>query len=261
MRPLGRTTLSGEGLQHQDGSSHLVAATVPNCRAYDPCFAYELAVIMEEGMKRMIDDRRDEFFYVTVMNENYAQPSLPEGAQDGIVRGMYLLERRGQGAAPVRLVGSGTILREVIAAAEILDRDYGIASEVYSATSFSELARDAAEVNRRNRLSPGGAPERSHVETLLAGDAPVVAASDYVRAVPGQIAPYLDARMTLLGTDGFGRSAHRAGLRRFFEVDRQHVVIAAIAALVRRGEADAALLARAQAELGDGAPEQAPWLV
>ncbi|MBT56754.1 MAG: pyruvate dehydrogenase (acetyl-transferring), homodimeric type [Mameliella sp.] len=251
----GRTTLSGEGLQHQDGSSHLWAAAVPNCRAYDPCFAGELAVIMDHGMTRMLDEKRDEFFYITVMNENYAQPNLPDGAAEGIVKGMYRLESRAGDGPRVRLLGSGTILREVIAAAEILE-GYGIAADIFSVTSFSELARDAAEADRNTRL---GTPMTSHLETLLPGRAPVVAASDYVRAVPGQIAPYLDMRMTILGTDGFGRSASRAALRRFFEVDRQHVALAAIDALVRTGEVEAALLQKASADLEIDMSASAPW--
>ncbi|MGR3762019.1 alpha-ketoglutarate dehydrogenase [Roseobacteraceae bacterium NS-SX3] len=255
----GRTTLSGEGLQHQDGSSHLWAAAIPNCRAYDPAYAYELAVIMEHGMARMLDEKRDEFFYITVMNENYAQPSMPEGVRDGIIRGLYRLRGFGAGDAPrARLIGSGTILREVVAAAEILERDYGIGSDVFSATSFTELARDAAEVERRNRLSPG-APEQSHVERLLAGDAPVIAASDYVRAYPQQIAPYLSARMRVLGTDGFGRSASRKALRRFFEVDREHIALAAIEALVREGCLERSVLERAISDLGADPAAPAPW--
>lgn len=253
----GRTTLSGEGLQHQDGSSHLWAAAVPNCRAYDPCFAYELAVIMDHGMTRMLDEKRDEFFYITVMNENYAQPSMPEGAESDIVKGMYRLGTRGDTDLRVRLIGSGTILREVLAAADIL-MDYGISSEIFSATSFSELARDAAEAERRGRL---GEPTLSHVETLLPGEAPVIAASDYVRAVPGQIAPFIDARMTILGTDGFGRSASRVALRRFFEVDRQHVALTAIQSLVRRGDIDAKVLAKAVKALGIEPTADAPWTV
>ncbi|WP_246107248.1 alpha-ketoglutarate dehydrogenase [Puniceibacterium confluentis] len=256
----GRTTLSGEGLQHQDGSSHLIAATVPNCRAYDPCFAYELAVIMEYGMMRMLDEKRDEFFYLTVMNENYAQPSLPQGVEDGILRGLYQLSRPGgDAAAQVRLIGAGTILREVQAAAEILAQGYGIAAEVLSATSFSELAREAALTDRQNRLT--GQSETSHVETLLAGPAPVIAASDYVRAVPAQIAPYVRARMTILGTDGFGRSASRVALRRFFEVDRQHIALAAIDALVREGTVGREVLAQAVVDLGIDPADSAPWQV
>ena len=257
----GRTTLSGEGLQHQDGSSHLAASAVPNCRAYDPCFAYELAVIMEHGMVRMLDEKRDEFFYITVMNENYAQPSLPDGAADGIIRGMYRLAGQGAEDAPrVRLIGAGTILREVMAAAEILSRDYGIGADIYSATSFSELARDAAAVERENRLKPSAAPAKSYVETLLPGSAPVIAASDYVRAVPGQIAPYIDAKMTILGTDGFGRSASRVALRRFFEVDRQHIALAAIEALVREGSVERHVQAKAIRDLGIDPGANAPWL-
>lgn len=253
----GRTTLSGEGLQHQDGSSQLMAATVPNCRAYDPCFAGELAVIMDYGMKRMMDEKRDEFFYITVMNENYEQPSLPKDATEDVIKGMYKLRSVGDHKPRARLIGSGTILREVIAAADILD-GYGISSDLYSVTSFSELARDGAEVERQKRL---GNAATSHVETLLSGDAPVIAASDYVRAVPAQIASYIDARMTILGTDGFGRSANRAALRRFFEVDRQHVALAAIEALVRKGEVKPALLTQAISDLEIDESCDAPWTV
>lgn len=251
----GRTTLSGEGLQHQDGSSHLAAAAIPNCRAYDPCYAYELAVIMDHGMTRMLDEKRDEFFYITVMNENYAQPSMPQGVEGDIIKGMYRLGGHDRDGPRVRLLGSGTILREVIAAAEIL-QGFGIASDLYSVTSFSELARDAAEAERQGRL---GNRAVSHVERMIGGDAPVIAASDYVRAVPAQIAPYLDTRMTILGTDGFGRSANRAALRRFFEVDRQHVALAAIEALVRRGEIGASVLAQAIGDLGIDPAADAPW--
>lgn len=258
----GRTTLSGEGLQHQDGSSHLSAAAIPNCRAYDPTFACELAVIMEYGMTRMLDEKQDEFFYITVMNENYAQPSLPAGARDGIVKGMYHLATKGEAGEDkhrVRLIGSGTILMEVIAAADILLNDFGIASDIYSATSFTELAREAAEVDRNNRLQASTQPAKSHVENLLAGVAPVIAASDYVRAFPQQIAPYIRARMTVLGTDGFGRSANRQALRRFFEVDRQHIALAAIESLVRDELLDHKVLVNAIESLGIDSNADAPW--
>lgn len=255
----GRTTLSGEGLQHQDGSSHLAAAAIPNCRAYDPAFAYELAVIMEHGMTRMLDEKRDEFFYVTVMNENYAQPSIPEGVEDDIVRGLYRLSATLPGVETrVRLIGSGTILREVMAAAEILAADYGIGADVFSATSFTELARDAMAVERRNRFVVKNA-EESHLARMLPGDLPVIAASDYVRAFPGQIAPFVAAPLTLLGTDGFGRSANRQSLRRFFEVDRQHIALAAIKALVGRGVCDDSVLTKAIADLGIDTGADAPW--
>ena len=250
----GRTTLGGEGLQHQDGSSHLVAATIPNCRAYDPAFAGELAVILDYGARRLLEQQCDEFYYLTVMNENYPQPSLPAGAAEGVIRGMY---RYGsfdgaasagvnRAAAPIRLLGSGAILREVIAAAERLANDFGIASEVWSVTSFSELAREAAECERWNRLHPLDALRTSHLESCLAGDAPIVAASDYVRAVPQLLASYLPGRrFVTLGTDGFGRSDTRSALRGFFEVDRGSIILAALQSLVDVGALERAQLAEA----------------
>ena len=250
----GRTTLGGEGLQHQDGSSQLVAATVPNCRAYDPAFAYELAVILDHGMRQMVERQVDEFYYVTVMNESYPQPSLPDGAEEGIVRGMYRLQAHGRGTPQVRLLGSGTILREVMAAAQMLESEWNVASEVFSVTSFAELAREAREVERWNRLHPLEPARRSHVETLLAGDAPIVAATDYVRAYPQLVASYLRAPFTALGTDGFGRSDTRASLRRFFEVSREHVVVAALATVSRERAADAI------ARYGIDVASEASWL-
>ncbi|MGB0750620.1 MAG: transketolase-like TK C-terminal-containing protein, partial [Gammaproteobacteria bacterium] len=258
----GRTTLSGEGLQHQDGSSHLMAGAVPNCRAFDPCFAYELAVILDYGMLRMLDQERDEFFYITVMNENYAQPSEPQGKREDMVRGMYLFTTNGEASSPrVRLLGAGTILREVIAAGEILFNDFGIASDVYSVTSFTELAREAMDVERQRRFERTSTPRRSFVEATLEGTTPIVAATDYIRAVPGQIAPYLEARMTLLGTDGFGRSASRHALRRFFEVDKEHIVLSAIESLVDNGMLPRSTLIEAldKFDIDDAAP--APWRV
>ncbi len=225
----GRTTLGGEGLQHQDGNSHVIAAMVPNCRAYDPAFAHEIAVIMDHGMRRMMEQQADEFYYITVANENYAQPSLPDDVAPDIIKGMYRLPPRDPTAAKsvIRLLGSGSILREVIAAAELLARDWNVASDTYSVTSFSELARDAREAERWNRLHPDLSPRRSHVGLLLDGDAPIVAATDYVRAYPQLIAAYTNGRFVALGTDGFGRSDTRSALRNFFEVDRHHVVVAA----------------------------------
>jgi pyruvate dehydrogenase E1 component len=258
----GRTTLGGEGLQHQDGQSLLIASTVPNCRAWDPCNACEAAVIIDHAMRRMLEERRDEFHYVTLMNENYEQPSLPPAAHADVLRGMYRLathaarEPRGH----VRLLGSGTILREVMAAAMLLAEEWQVSSEVYSVTSFSELARDAREVERENRLQPGSIDRVSHVARLLAGADPVVAATDYVRAWPQLIAEYVDARYVTLGTDGFGRSDTRTALRRFFEVDRHHVVLAALQALVRDGRCDRALLAEAVRRLGVAADAAAPWM-
>lgn len=256
----GRTTLSGEGLQHQDGTSQLIAATVPNCRAYDPAFACELAVIMDHGARRMMQDQVDEFYYITVMNENYAQPTLPDGAEDSILKGLYLLEQHGQGDLRVNLMGSGTILMEVRAAAEILAREYGIASDVFSATSFSELSRDAETVARANRLTPG-AGQVPHLRDCLGTEAPVIAATDYVRAVPQMIAAHIPQRFVALGTDGFGRSDQRAALRKFFEVDRHSIALAAIESLVADGRLDPAVQARAVAAFGMDPDRPAPWTV
>jgi pyruvate dehydrogenase E1 component len=258
----GRTTLGGEGLQHQDGSSHVVAATVPNCRAYDPAYAYEVAVIVDHGARRMLEAQADEFYYITVMNENYAHPSLPDGARESIIKGMHRVAGEAA-AAPrgrVRLLGSGTILREVIAAAAMLASEWSIESDVFSVTSFSELARDAREVERWNRLHPALPPRISHLESLLPGDAPIVAATDYVRSHAQSIASYLRAPYAALGTDGFGRSDTRAALRRFFEVDRQHVVIAALATLRDAGTLPASAVADAVARYGVEPEAVAPWL-
>jgi pyruvate dehydrogenase E1 component len=254
----GRTTLGGEGLQHQDGSSPVAAAMVPNCRAYDPAFAYEFALILQDGMRRMLQDQEDAFYYVTLGNENYAQPSQPQGVEADLLRGLYRC-RAASGETAVRLLGSGAILREVIAAAELLEADWGIAAEVWSATSYSELARDAAAAERWNRLHPQAAPRTSHVERCLAGVAPVVAASDYARAWPQLIAPHVPARYTVLGTDGFGRSDTRSALRRFFEVDRHQVALAALHALAREGRVGAEACAQAIARYGIDAEAAAPW--
>ncbi|GAC1546298.1 MAG: alpha-ketoglutarate dehydrogenase [Vulcanimicrobiaceae bacterium] len=237
----GRTTLGGEGLQHQDGSSLLVASTVPTCRAYDPAFASELAVIVDYGARRMLEQRVDEFYYVTVTNESYAQPSLRPGVEDGIVRGMYLFATypAEKPRAVVRLLGSGAILREVIAAAEMLGADWNVTAEVWSVTSFGELAREAQEVERWNRLHPQAPARESYVASCLAGTDCVVAATDYVRAYPQLIASHIDARLVALGTDGFGRSDTREALRRFFEVDRQHIVVAVLQALTRSSSVSA----------------------
>ena len=237
----GRTTLNGEGLQHQDGQSHLMASALPNCLAYDPAFGYELAVILHTGLKRMFEKGEKRFYYVTVMNENYTHPPMPQGAEEGIVRGIYPLQRVGleDGESPspkhVRLLGSGTILREVLAAAESLLETHGITSDVYSVTSFTELARDGADTERWNLLHPAEEPRTSYVQQVLGkSDAPVIASTDYVRAHAGQIATWIDAPFHPLGTDGFGRSDTRQRLREFFEVDRRFVSLAALSGLARR---------------------------
>jgi pyruvate dehydrogenase E1 component len=260
----GRTTLGGEGLQHQDGSSHVIAATVPNCRAYDPAFVYEIAVIMDHGMRQMLEQQRDEFYYITMTNENYAQPSLPEGVEAAIIRGMY---RHSTHAVPsttgpaVRLLGSGAVLREVESAAGILQQEWSVASEVFSVTSFSELAREAAEVQRWNRLHPDERSRISHLEEQLRDPEVTVAATDYVRAYPQLISSYVDGIYITLGTDGFGRSDTRPALRRFFEVDRHCVVLAALDGLVRKGRLPQEVLARAISRYGFDPGAPAPWTV
>jgi pyruvate dehydrogenase E1 component len=246
----GRTTLGGEGLQHQDGSSLVMASMVPNCRAWDPCFAGEVAVIMDHAMRRMLDEQRDEFHYLTLMNENYEHPSLPRSSCGPAARHVPLASRRpsdrrtgaaaGQRHDPARGDGRGRSCWPRL----------GVSSEVFSVTSFSELARDARDVERGNRLNPGAIDRVSHVQRMLAGNAPVVAATDYVRAWPQLIAEYVDARYVTLGTDGFGRSDTRSALRSFFEVDRGHIVLAALQALVRDGAGDRGLLAEAAQRYG-----------
>jgi pyruvate dehydrogenase E1 component len=232
----GRTTLNGEGLQHEDGHSHLFASTIPNCVSYDPTFAYELAVIIQDGLRRMYREQEDVFYYITVMNENYVHPAMPEGVESGILRGMYLYSK---GAAArnrlkVQLLGSGTILREVIAAAELLEKDFDVSADIWSVTSFNELRRDGVETARWNTLHPEAEPRRCYVEQCLRDhDGPVVASTDYMRTYAEQIRAFLPqpARYNVLGTDGFGRSDTRRALRRFFEVDRHYVAVAALKAL------------------------------
>ncbi|HWI71048.1 MAG TPA: pyruvate dehydrogenase (acetyl-transferring), homodimeric type, partial [Baekduia sp.] len=253
----GRTTLNGEGLQHEDGHSHIQAGLIPNCVAYDPAYAYELAVIVHDGLRRMLAEHEDVFYYLTVMNENYAQPAMPEGAEEGILRGMHVV-READGAAEVQLLGSGTILREVLAGADLLREDFGVASDVWSVTSYTELRRDGMEAERYNRLHPGaGEAKTSYVEQVL-GDrpGPVVAATDYIRSLPDSIRPWVEAPFTVLGTDGFGRSDYRKALRRFFEVDRHHVVVAALHALGREDDAQAAI-----EKYGIDPESEAPWRI
>ncbi|WP_223569775.1 alpha-ketoglutarate dehydrogenase [Pseudomonas sp. BF-R-26] len=257
----GRTTLGGEGLQHQDGSSHLIASMVPNCRAYDPAFAGEFAVILDHGMRQMLERQVDEFYYVTLMNENYAQPTLPEGVESDIIKGMYRYATQSVDSSrgSVRLLGSGTILLEVIAAAELLAQDWNIESEIWSVTSFSELARDAREVERWNRLHPQQGAKQSHVGKCLPVGAPVIAATDYVRALPNLIGAYVEARYIALGTDGFGRSDTRAALRNFFEVDRHQIALSALASLVQEGKLKPEVCAQAIERYGIDADSVAPW--
>jgi pyruvate dehydrogenase E1 component len=256
----GRTTLAGEGLQHQDGASHIMAATVPNCRAYDPAFAYEMAIIVDHGARRMLCEGVDEFYYLTCGNESYAHPSAPQAVETGVVRGLYRISAPAEGRAQVRLIGSGAILPETLRAAELLASDWGVAAEVLSATSFSELARDAREVERHNRLHPNDEPRRSWLEQTLPGDAPIVAATDYGRAYPQLIASYLCAPFVALGTDGFGRSDTRQALRRFFEVDRRSIAATALWTLAHEGKIDPAIAADALVRYEIAQDRVAPWL-
>jgi len=247
----GRTTLAGEGLQHQDGHSQLVATTIPNCVAYDPAWAYELAVIVHDGLRRMYVEQENVFYYITCMNENYVQPAMPAGAEQGILKGAYLMQPGGKGKVRVNLLGSGTILREVIAAAEILETEYGVPADVYSVTSWSELRREALDVERWNLLHPGEKPRVPYLSTLLGGrQGPFVAASDYVRTVADQVRQWVPGRYHVLGTDGYGRSDSRAKLREFFEVDRRYVVVAALKMLADEGRIDVATVRSAIDRLG-----------
>jgi len=249
----GRTTLAGEGLQHQDGHSQLVATTVPNCRAYDPCYAYELAVIVQDGMRRMYAEQENIFYYITCMNENYVHPPMPEGVTEGILKGMYLLEsaKAKKGRPRLQLMGSGTILREVQAAAKILDERFNVDADVWSVTSFSELRREALEVDRWNQLHPLEKPRTSYVAQCFADrKGPFVAATDYMKTVPDQIRQWVPGRYVTLGTDGFGRSDGRKALREFFEVDKHSIVVAALKALADEGSVKQEVVAGAIREFG-----------
>jgi pyruvate dehydrogenase E1 component len=250
----GRTTLNGEGLQHEDGHSLVLSSVIPNVVSYDPTWAYEVAVIIQDGLRRMCADQEDVWYYVTLMNENYEHPAMPEGAEEGIRKGLYLF-RKGparRGKRPrVQLLGSGTILREVIAGADLLAEDWGVNADIWSAPSFNELRRDGLRTERWNRLHPAEPPRRSHVETCLEGQqGPVIAATDYIKTYADQIRPFVPGRYTVLGTDGFGRSDYRRALRSFFEVDRHHVAVAALHSLAQEGAVPASKVADAIRKYG-----------
>ena len=268
----GRTTLQGEGLQHQDGHSHVLSSVVPNLLSYDPAYAYEIAVIVREGIRRMHERQDAVFYYLTVTNEPYRQPALPEGVEDGIIRGMYRLSTAEPGTeqlgAPqvhrprVQLLGSGAILNEAVEAQRILGENYGVAADLWSVTSYSELRRDALDADRWSMLHPGEPPRRSYLGELTAGiEGPFVAATDYLKSLPDAIAKWLPGRLVSLGTDGFGRSDTREALRDFFEVDAKHIVLAALSALAAEGAVEAALPERAIAELGIDPEHANPRLV
>jgi pyruvate dehydrogenase E1 component len=242
----GRTTLNGEGLQHEDGHSHLLSATIPNCVSYDPTFAYELAVIIQEGMRRMVQNQEDVYYYITLMNENYSHPAMPKGAEEGILKGMYAFSKSKAKGPKVQLMGSGVILREVIAAAELLEKDWGVSADVWSVTSFTELRREGIDAERWNMLNPDKKPKESYVSTLLSkAEGPVIASTDYMRSFADQIRNFIAQPYVTLGTDGYGRSDSREALRSFFEVDRYYVVLAALKALADAGKLPAAKAAEA----------------
>ncbi|MEA3192107.1 MAG: pyruvate dehydrogenase component, partial [Betaproteobacteria bacterium] len=262
----GRTTLNGEGLQHEDGHSHLLSSVIPNCVSYDPTYGYELAVIVHDGLRRMVTNQEDVYYYITLMNENYIHPALPEGVEQGILKGMYLIkEAKSKNKQRVQLMGSGTILREVEAAAGLLEKDWGVSADVWSATSFTELRRDGLAAERWNMLHPEGKQKIPFVEKMLkdrpAG--PVVAASDYVKTFADQIRPFVpkERLYRVLGTDGFGRSDSRAKLRHFFEVNRYFVAIAALKALADQGEGKAKAVADAIKKYGIDAEKADPTTV
>jgi len=262
----GRTTLNGEGLQHEDGHSHLISATIPNCISYDPTFAYEVVAIIHDGLKRMVTEQQDVYYYLTLMNENYTHPAMPEGSRDGIIKGMYKFRDGGKAAKKnalrVQLLGSGTIFREVIAAAELLKNDWDVDADLWSCPSFTELAREGYAVQRANLLAPTAPPKPTYVEQCLAAtQGPVIAASDYMRLFADEIRPFVPRRYVVLGTDGFGRSDTREKLRHHFEVDRRWVAVAALKALADDGALPAARVAEAVKKYGIDAKKPAPWTV
>ena len=249
----GRTTLNGEGLQHQDGHSQLIAATIPNCISYDPAYAYELAVIIQDGMRRMFEESENCFYYITTMNENYLHPDMPEGVEEGIVRGLYPLSMAEEpGELHVQLIGCGSILREVIAAAELLREEFGVSADIWSATSFNELCREGQDTDRWNTLHPESQPRTAYVTRCLSErpPGPAVAASDYVKAYAEQIRPWLKRPYYVLGTDGYGRSDTRPRLRHFFEVDRRWVTVQALKALADGGKLPASRVSEAMKVFG-----------
>ena len=239
----GRTTLNGEGLQHQDGHSHLIASTIPNLKAYDPAYAYEVGVIVHDGLDKMYKQNQDIFYYITLENENYVHPKMPKGIEDGIIRGMYQIKKTKKTKSKVQLLGSGPILKEVIEASKLLNEDWGIESDVWSVTSYSELHKDAEDINRWNLLNPTKENKISYLNKCLnKSEGPIVACSDYVKLVSEQISPYIDCDFTSIGTDGFGRSSSRDELRDFFEIDKFYITLAAVNALYKQGKVNAKLV-------------------
>lgn len=242
----GRTTLNGEGLQHEDGHSHLLSATIPNCVSYDPCYSYELAVIIQNGLERMIQNQEDIYYYITVMNENYHHPEMPKNVEKGIIQGIYALSKNKNEGPKVQLMGSGVILREVIEAAKLLEKDFNIRSDVYSVTSFTELRREALDVERWNLINPDKPEKKSIIQqTIIDQESPIIVSTDYMKSYAEQIAVFLPNTFISLGTDGYGRSDSREALRSFFEVDRYYVVIASLKVLVDSGQIERSVLSKA----------------
>jgi pyruvate dehydrogenase E1 component len=257
----GRTTLNGEGLQHQDGHSHVLASTIPNCISYDPTYAYELAVIIHHGLKEMYVEKLPRYYYITVMNENYEQPAMPKGAEEGILKGMYCLQKHSTKSSKkvVQLMGSGAILRESVAAAELLKKDFGVTADIWSVTSFNELRREGLSVERWNMLHPEESPRATYVQSCLEDTrGPIIASTDYMKTYADQIREFVPRNYTVLGTDGFGRSDTRARLRRFFEVDRHYIVVAALSALVQENVIDASQVSKAIEAYGIDADKPDP---
>jgi pyruvate dehydrogenase E1 component len=247
----GRTTLAGEGLQHQDGHSLVLSSTVPTCHSYDPAYVYEIAVIVQDGMRRMHQEGEDRFYYITLYNEDYAMPEIPQGTEEGILRGLYKLRPAAEGNAIVQLFGSGTILNEALRAQQILAEKYGVPADVWSITSYNELRRDALAIERWNRLHPADAEKRPYILAALDGsDGPIIAATDFMKAVPDQLSPWLLGRLVTLGTDGFGRSDNRQHLRSHFEVNAESIAVAALSRLARDGKFDAQRAVKSFEELG-----------
>jgi pyruvate dehydrogenase E1 component len=260
----GRTTLNGEGLQHQDGHSHILASTVPNCISYDPAYAYELAVIIHHGLDVMYVQKQAKYYYITVMNENYVQPKMPKGCEEGIIKGMYLLKKNSvkNSKKVVQLLGSGAILRESIAAAEILKSEFGIDADIWSVTSFNELKREGDSVSRWNMLHPEEEPKLSHIElNLKDARGPVIATTDYMKNYADQIREFIPGTYNVLGTDGFGRSDTREKLRNFFEIDRYFITISALDALVKENVIDGTVVKDAIDKFGVNPDKPDPSLL
>lgn len=259
----GRTTLNGEGLQHQDGHSHLMAQMIPNCVSYDPTYGYELAVIVQDGMRRMYKEQENRFYYITTMNENYHHPAMPQGAEEGIIKGMYLLKEGKDAEKRVQLMGCGTILREVEAAADILRDEFDVESDIWSTTSINELRRDAMGVARENMLNPEAEPKKAYVTECIEsrGEGPVIASTDYMRSYADQLREYIPRNFKVLGTDGFGRSDTRTKLREFFEVNRYYIVLASLKALQEEGKVSGADVAKAMQKFNINPAKPAPWTV